>query len=303
MNPLITILGPTASGKTKLAVLLAQQLDAEIISADSRQVYKKLNIGTGKDLDEYGNIHYHLIDIIDPNHQYNVFQYRQDAEEVLRLLDNKGVQPILCGGTGFYIEAVLSGFNWVHVPPNEEIKRRYNSFTHEELFTKLNTLELPENYRVDKSSKKRLIRAIEIAHYLNNKPKAAVIESTQKKSSIIFGLKLDPENRRKRISDRLYDRLENGLWDEVKGLIESGISPEKLKWFGLEYKYLTMAVEAPNQKEYFIQKLETEIHRYAKRQMTFFRKLERDGYQIHWIDAGISPNKQLECVLERLKGY
>lgn len=283
---LITILGPTASGKTPLAAALADKLDAEIISADSRQVYRRMDLGTGKDLADYvvngAMIPYHLIDIVEPGTKYNVFEYQRDFLKAYGEVKAKGKLPILCGGTGMYLESVLKGYRLLPVPENPPLRASLDGKTLEELTAILATYKKLHN-STDVDTAKRAIRAIEIEEYYKQQP----VEHREfpMLKSLIIGVDIDRELRREKITRRLKQRLEEGMIDEVKKLLAEGIAPEDLIYYGLEYKYLTLhAVGELTYEEMFLQ-LETAIHQFAKRQMTWFRGMERRGFTIHWLDA------------------
>lgn len=283
---LITILGPTASGKTPLAAALADKLDAEIISADSRQVYRRMDLGTGKDLADYvvngATIPYHLIDIVEPGTKYNVFEYQRDFLKAYSEVKAKGKLPILCGGTGMYLESVLKGYRLLPVPENPPLRASLDGKTLEELTAILATYKKLHN-STDVDTAKRAIRAIEIEEYYKQQP----VEHREfpMLKSLIIGVDIDRELRREKITRRLKQRLEEGMIDEVKKLLAEGIAPEDLIYYGLEYKYLTLhAVGELTYEEMFLQ-LETAIHQFAKRQMTWFRGMERRGFTIHWLDA------------------
>lgn len=297
-KPLIVILGPTASGKTTLAIQLAQQINGAIISADSRQVYRGMDIGTGKDLEEYQDISHHLIDIVDPGQHYNVSAYAKEAERAEQLILAQNLQPILCGGTGMYIDSVLRGLPYSHVPKNMELRFELEQLETDELIKILTSLVLPENFKADQSTRKRIIRAIEIAKWHQYNPH--VVKNEHKsRHAIVFGLNPAVEERRKRITQRLNKRLESGLIDEVKGLLEKGISSEQLIFYGLEYKYVTLYLEGELNYETMVSRLNTEIHRFAKRQMTYFRKMEKDGLCIHWLNNTPDENS-LERVISTI---
>lgn len=295
----IVILGPTASGKTKLAVALAEQLHGGIISADSRQVYKRLDIGTGKDLDEYGAVPYRLIDVVEAGGKFDVAQYLKHTHEALTELKSKGLRPIICGGTGMYIQALIQGVDSTVVPENPSLREQLKEWTREELLEKLEESPKPENFRPDQSTQKRLIRALEIcewaARHPDYQPDPPLLPNAK-----VFGLNPDRGVRRQRISERLTQRLKAGLLDEVRGLLESGVTADQLIYYGLEYKYCTMYLTGELDRQTFETKLETEIHRFAKRQMTYFRKMEKDGIQIHWLTQQ-SIDMQLPAILEALK--
>lgn len=304
--PLIVILGPTASGKTRLATHLAYKLDGEIISVDSRQVYRGMNIGTGKDLQEYivnqKAIKYHLIDIVEAGEKYNVYQYQQDFKEVITAIYARQKQPILCGGTGLYIEAVLKNYHFTAIPIDENLRQTLSQLSTNELLAKFKALPSVYTSLADISTRKRLIRAIEIATFLtkNQADEWANRVSQDKYFSndyIIFGLTLPVELRRERITKRLHERLHNGMIEEVKQLLEKGILPEQLFYYGLEYKFITQFIVDQIDYDTMVAQLNVAIHQFAKRQMTFFRKMERDGLTIHWLDATL-PTTQLISTIE-----
>ena len=292
---MITILGPTASGKTPLAAALAEKVGGEIISADSRQVYRRMDIGTGKDLgdyilkikDEIVKIPYHLIDICEPGTKYNLFQYQQDFYDAYQDICRRGVVPILCGGTGLYIEAVLKGYKLSPVPQNPELRQRLESKSLEELTEML--VELKEkngsnmHNKTDVDSCQRAIRAIEIETYNLEHPMPR--RELPPVDSLIVGVHIDREQRREKISRRLKARLEEGMIDEVKALLAEGIPSEDLLYYGLEYKFVTEYIIGNTTYDEMFQHLEIAIHQFAKRQMTWFRGMERRGFKIHWIDA------------------
>ncbi len=294
---MITILGPTASGKTPLAAALAEKIGGEIISADSRQVYRRMDIGTGKDLADYvvgsqetgdsRKIPYHLIDIREPGTKYNLFQYQQDFYDAYQDICRRGVVPILCGGTGLYIEAVLKGYKLSPVPQNPELRQQLESKSLEELTQML--VELKEkngsnmHNRTDVDSCQRAIRAIEIETYNLEHPMPK--RELPPVDSLIIGVHIDREQRREKISRRLKARLEEGMIDEVKALLAEGIPSEDLIYYGLEYKFVTEYIIGKTTYDEMFQHLEIAIHQFAKRQMTWFRGMERRGFKIHWIDA------------------
>ena len=293
-NGLITILGPTACGKTAFAVELAARLNTEIISADSRQVYRRMDIGTGKDLSDYTvdgkQIPYHLIDICEPGTKYNVFQYQHDFFNVFNKLKDAGIVPILCGGTGMYIEAVLKGYKLLDVPPNPELRNSLKSKSLDELEGILATYKTLHN-KTDVDSAQRAIRAIEIEEYY----KKEVPEKSEfiPINSLIIGLEIDRELRREKISKRLHRRLEEGMIDEVRALLNSGIKPDDLIYYGLEYKYITEYIIGELNYEEMKKQLEIAIHQFSKRQMTWFRGMERRGFKIHWIDASVPMEEKM----------
>ena len=291
MQKMITILGPTASGKTSVAVRLAAEIGGEIISADSRQVYRGMTIGTGKDLADYvvdgRQVPYHLIDIREPGTKYNLFEYQQDFFDAYQDIVQRGVTPILCGGTGLYIEAVLKGYNLSTVPQNPELRERLEGKTLAELTVMLEELKRQTgshmHNKTDVDTAQRAIRAIEIETYnLEHPMPQRVLPPVD---SIIFGIGIDRESRREKITRRLKARLEEGMVDEVTGLLDRGIPAEDLIYYGLEYKFVTEYVTGKLSYDEMFRQLEIAIHQFAKRQMTWFRGMERRGFQIHWIDA------------------
>jgi len=294
--PLITLLGPTASGKTHLAVKLAAELDAEIISGDSRQVYRGMDIGTGKDLSEYTldgrQIPFHLIDIADAGYKYNVFEYQRDFLKVWSELKRPAV---LCGGTGLYIESVLKGYRLVPVPPNPLLREELERKSLEELTNLLATYKQLHN-STDVDTVKRAVRAIEIEEYYRTNP--SLDASFPKIDSIVFGLNLDREIRRERISQRLKSRLDEGLVAEVEALIQKGIPVEDLIYYGLEYKYLSLYIIGELTFDQMFSQLEIAIHQFSKRQMTWFRGMETRGIQIHWLDALAPTEENIEKMLK-----
>lgn len=285
---LITILGPTASGKTDLAAHLAERIgNAEIISADSRQVYRGMDLGTGKDLEDYRDVPYHLIDICDAGTKYNLFQYQQDFHNAYDDIQSRGVQPILCGGTGLYIESVLKGYHLSPVPQNPELRERLADKSLDELTTML--VELKQrtgsnmHNHTDVDTAQRAIRAIEIETYnLENPTPQRELPAID---SLIIGVDIDRDERRRKITRRLHQRLENGMVEEIQGLLASGIPAEDLIYYGLEYKFVTEYCIGHLTFDEMFRQLEIAIHQFAKRQMTWFRGMERRGFTIHWVDA------------------
>ncbi len=298
---LITILGPTASGKTSLATRLAFELNGEIISADSRQVYRSMDIGTGKDLSEYivdgVFIPYHLIDIVEPGYKYNLFEYQRDFLQAYNAIQQKGRQPILCGGTGLYIESILKGYKLVPVPENPSLRAELERYELPQLTEKLKTYKQLHN-TTDVDTKKRAIRAIEIEeYYLEHE---AEIPEFPKINSLVIGVDIERELRREKISKRLRSRLDEGMVDEVKNILASGVSPDDLIYYGLEYKYLTNYVIGKMTYDDMVSELEIAIHQFAKRQMTWFRGMERRGFTIHWIDATLPMETKIQKILSFL---
>lgn len=291
MQKMITILGPTASGKTSLAAALAARIDAEIISADSRQVYRGMTIGTGKDLDDYRQgdrlIPYHLIDICEPGTKYNLFQYQQDFHLIYNNIVARGVRPILCGGTGLYIESVLKGYALSPVPQNQALRDELADKSLAELTEMLEDLKHRNHSvmhnRTDVDTAQRAIRAIEIETYNLEHPTDN--RTLPPIDSIIIGVDINREERRRKITQRLKQRLEEGMVDEIRQLLDRGIAPENLIYYGLEYKFVTEYVIGKTSYEEMFRQLEIAIHQFAKRQMTWFRGMERRGFTIHWIDA------------------
>ena len=295
---LITILGPTASGKTPLAAALADRLSTEIISGDSRQVYRRMDLGTGKDLADYTvegrQVPYHLIDIVEPGYKYNVFEYQRDFLKAYEEIVSKGKLPILCGGTGMYIESVLKGYRLLPVPENPELRASLEGKSLEELTRILEGYKKLHN-STDVDTAKRAIRAIEIEEYYKQQPPE--YREFPSLKSLIIGVDIDRELRREKITRRLKQRLDEGMVDEVRGLLNEGIPAENLIYYGLEYKFLTQyAIGELTYEEMFLQ-LETAIHQFAKRQMTWFRGMERRGFTIHWLDATLSMEEKTEQII------
>ena len=300
---MITILGPTACGKTTLAAHLAARIGGEIISADSRQVYRRMDIGTGKDLDDYvvdgKQIPYHLIDIMEPGTKYNLFQYQQDFHDAYNDIRSRGAEPILCGGTGLYIEAALKGYALSPVPQNAELRASLEGKSLEELTSMLVLLKQKNGSTMhnttDVDTAQRAIRAIEIEAYNAEHP----TEERQLPGieSLVIGVNIDREARRERITQRLRQRLENGMVEEIRAIIDSGVAPEDLIYYGLEYKYVTEYVIGKTSYEEMFRALEIAIHQFAKRQMTWFRGMERRGTVIHWIDASLPMEEKIDGIL------
>lgn len=299
---LIAILGPTASGKTPFAAALAAELHTEIISADSRQIYRGMDIGTGKDLADYTvngqQIPYHLIDIAEPGYKYNVFEYQRDFLDAYETIKQKGCPPVVCGGTGMYLESVLKGYKLLPVPENTELRARLADKSLEELTEVLSTYKNLHN-TTDVDSAKRAIRAIEIEEYYAHTPVEE--RAFPKLNSLIIGVDIDRELRREKITRRLHQRLEEGMADEVRRLIEQGIHPDDLIYYGLEYKYLTLYVIGQLTYDEMFHELEIAIHQFAKRQMTWFRGMERRGFTIHWMDARWPMLEKIDFVKSKFK--
>lgn len=283
---LLVVLGPTASGKTALAAPLADKIKGEIISADSRQIYRHMNLGTGKDYADYTvgdhKIPYHLIDIADPGYKYNVYEYQRDFFKAFEDINARGKFPIMCGGTGMYIEAVLSGFKMIQVPSNPPLREELEHKSLEELAAMLASMKTLHN-KTEVDTKKRAIRAIEIETYYQDNPEIEI--ELPELNPLIIGVDIDRDLRREKITARLKTRLEEGMVDEVKGIIDSGVKPEDLIYYGLEYKFLTQYVIGEISYDEMFQQLNIAIHQFAKRQMTWFRKMERSGFDIHWVNA------------------
>ncbi len=295
---LITIIGPTASGKTAFAAALAARLDTEIISGDSRQVYRSMDIGTGKDLADYmvdgKQIPYHLIDICNPGDKYNVFEYQHDFHKAFEEIRKKGKLPILCGGTGMYIESVLRGFKLLDVPQNPALRESLKGKSLAELEQILASYKVLHN-KTDVDSAQRAIRAIEIEEFY--KTEAPDKREYAPINSLIIGVDIDRELRREKISRRLRARLDEGMVDEVRAILATGVKPEDLIYYGLEYKFLTLYIIGQLTYDEMISQLEIAIHQFAKRQMTWFRGMERRGLHIHWLDATLSTDEKINNVL------
>ncbi|MBQ8702580.1 MAG: tRNA (adenosine(37)-N6)-dimethylallyltransferase MiaA [Prevotella sp.] len=308
---MITILGPTASGKTTLAAHLAARVGGEIISADSRQVYRRMDIGTGKDLGDYQlavdgspvNIPFHLIDICEPGTKYNLFQYQQDFYDAYTDIVSRGKLPILCGGTGLYIEAVLKGYHLSPVPQNPGLRAELEGKSLEELTEILGELKRRNgsvmHNTTDVDTAQRAIRAIEIETYNLEHP--TPLREIPPIPSVIFGINIEREARREKITHRLKARLEEGMIDEVKALLNEGIPAEDLIYYGLEYKYVTEYVVGKTTYDEMFRQLEIAIHQFAKRQMTWFRGMERRGFNINWIDAALPTEKKVELILKQIE--
>ena len=302
MFNLISVVGPTASGKTALAVRLAAELGGEVISADSRQIYRGMDIGTGKDLGEYSwkgrKVPCHLIDIVEAGAKYNVFEYQNDFLKVWEDCRQRGVFPVLCGGSGLYVEAVLKGYKLLAVPVDEELRVSLAGLALPELAQRLAGYKKLHN-TTDVDTVKRAIRAIEIEEYYLTHPYEE--KDFPELRPLIVGVDVSREVRRERITARLHARLQEGMVEEVKRLLDSGIKPEDLIYYGLEYKYLTLYLTGELGYEEMVEKLNVAIHQFAKRQMTWFRKMERDGFDIHWLDASLDLDEKVAKVKEWMK--
>lgn len=299
MYNLLVILGPTATGKTHFAALMADRLGGEVISADSRQVYRGMDIGTGKDYNEYiirgMQIPVHLIDIADPEEEYNVFRFQKDFFRVFNEIQERGKLPVLCGGSGLYVESVLKSYRLTGVPVNEDLRKSLETLDDKILIERLKRYRTVHN-TTDILIRKRLIRAIEIEEYLLIHPDLRTDYPGLK--PLIIGLDINRDLRREKITRRLEQRLSSGMVEETKKLLESGITPEKLEFFGLEYKYLNRFVLGKMSYNEMFQSLNTAIHQFAKRQMTWFRKMEKEGFFIHWIPAEMDDEEKVGKVLE-----
>ena len=299
---LITILGPTACGKTKLAVALADRIGGEILSADSRQVYRGMDIGTGKDLADYEinghHIPYHLIDIAEPGSKYNVYEFQGDFLKAYKDVVERGVQPIMCGGTGLYLESVLRGYRLIPVPENPELRKSLEGKSLAELTEILKGYKTLHN-TTDVDTCKRAIRAIEIEECYRNTPVEVGAFPTLR--SLNIGVDISRDMRRELISSRLEKRLQEGMIDEIKGLLERGIPADDLIYYGLEYKYVTLYVTGQLEYKYLLQELEVAIHQFAKRQMTWFRGMERRGIHIEWIPFEWSTDDKVNRIVELMQ--
>ena len=301
MGKLLVIVGPTASGKTNRAVSVAKRFGGEIISADSRQIYRGMDLGTGKDLEEYDGVPYHLIDIRPAGDKYNLFEYLRDASAVRRDIEGRDRLAVVCGGTGMYVEALLNGLALPEVPVNEGLRKELEGQTLEELTRRLERMKTLHNV-TDVDTCKRAIRAIEIQTYYLEHPELAVATRPEPvKDAVIIGIDIDRDTRRRRITERLHSRLELGMVDEVRHLIDSGVAPEDLIYYGLEYKFLTLYVTGQMTYDDMVKGLETAIHQFAKRQMTWFRGMERRGFTIDWMAWDMPEDEFLSHIAERLK--
>ncbi len=297
----IVVLGPTASGKTRLACSLAHALNGEIISADSRQVYSHLNIGTGKDLEEYivkgVKINYHIIDICDVHEQFYLHQFIQASENAFGLICAKKKLPIICGGTGLYLDSLRKDFSYTQIKEDAELRKELETLSKEELILRLKKFPSKLTAHVDNDSKKRIVRAIEVAEFLNQNPDKIVTEKEKIFRPYYIGINVNVEERKKAISERLTARINNGLIEEVKVLLDKGISHERLVFLGLEYKFVSFFLQNRISKLELYQQLETAIFQFSKRQMTWFRKMEKEGVKIHWIKKE-EMEKESEAILK-----
>lgn len=299
---MLTILGATAGGKTSVAARMAYILNGEIISADSRQVYKGMDLGTGKDLEDYivedKPIPYHLIDMVEAGYKYNVHEYQKDFLNAYSNIQSKKKFPVFCGGSGMYLEAVLKGYKLIPVPANLELRKELEEKETEELIQILKSFKKLHN-TTDIDSRKRVIRAIEIETYYDKSKD--IDDYFPDINSLIVGIKFDRNSRRRRITERLRQRLKEGMIEEVKRILDQGVTPEDLIYYGLEYKYLTHYVIGEISYDEMFKRLETAIHKFAKRQMTWFRGMERKGFKIHWIDGYASMKEKTDRILGLLK--
>lgn len=296
---LIVITGPTATGKTLAAARLAKAIDGEVISADSRQVYRGMDMGSGKDLDDFivdgYLVPYHLVDIVDPGYEYNVFEFLQDFSNSFLHIRKRQKQPILCGGTGMYIEAALKGYKMQKVGVNEGLRKQLSTMTMQELTEMLSSL-VPLHNKTDVGNRDRLLRAIEIGIHQSTNP--APPEPLPPFRHIIFGIHYDRQTIRRRISERLESRLREGMIDEIHRLLKTGIKPEQLTFYGPEYRYLTQYVTGEISYLDMVNKLNTAIHQFSKRQMTWFRRMERNGFKINWIDGELEMEEKINQMLQ-----
>ena len=301
MHDILVITGPTATGKTRLAALVADRLGGEVISADSRQVYRGMDIGTGKDLSDYTvdgrRVPVHMVDIADAGYRYNVYEYQRDFLKVFEDMTMRGVYPVVCGGSGMYVDSIVSGYRLVQVPVNDQLRSLLDGRSLEELTEILSQYKSLHN-KTDVDTVKRAVRAIEIADWYAHHP----VEETPfpVRNPLVTAVFVDRETRRQRISDRLRVRLEEGMIEEVQRLLAGGIHPDDLIYYGLEYKYITLFLMNRLSREEMIQKLEVEIHRFAKRQMTWFRGMERRGIAINWIDGSLSDEEKTACLISKI---
>jgi len=302
MIDLVTVLGHTAAGKTAFAAHLADRLGGEIISADSRQVYRGMDIGSGKDYKDYlvmdHQVPFHLIDILDAGYEYNVYLFKRDFLRVYTDISERGKLPVLCGGSGLYIESVLRNYHLLNVPLNPGLRQELDKLSYEELVEILK-LHGPLHNISDTSNRKRMIRAIEIARYQSGQLQD--LEDERELNPLVLGIRFDRDVRRERITLRLRERMEEGMVEEVEGLLRSGVLAEKLDYYGLEYRYVCKYIQEELSYEEMFKRLNTAIHQFAKRQMTYFRGMERKGIAIHWLDGGLSMEDKIELALELFK--
>ena len=301
---LIVITGPTATGKTRVGAMLAHRIGGEVISGDSRQVYRGMDIGTGKDLQDFivegKQVPCHLIDIREPGYKYNVFEFQQDFVKAFEDIHRRNKMPVLVGGTGLYIEAVLRGYRLIRVPADMEYRTSLKDKSMEELAGMLASYKKLHNI-TDLDTRKRVIRALEIEHYYAAHPD--VDTGFPEINPLVFGISVDRETRRANISHRLHQRLKDGMIEEVENLVNKGISYDTLMYYGLEYKYIALYLKGELTRDEMVKKLETAIHQFAKRQMTWFRGMERRGTKIYWIDGNLDMKKKLQLIMEKITGH
>ncbi len=297
---LITILGPTASGKTSVAANVALVLDGEVISADSRQVYRGMDLGTGKDYADYiidgKPIPYHLIDIVDAGYEYNVFEYQKDFLKVFEEVINRGKLSVMCGGSGLYLEAVLKNYKLIQVPINDELRQKLEGKSLDELTEILKNYKSELHNQTDIENEKRAIRAIEIEEYYLTHPE--INTGMPDIRSLVVGVQFDRQTRRKRITSRLRQRLREGMLDEVQRLLDSGLTPEQLTYYGLEYKFMTQYLTGELTYQEMFDGLNVAIHQFAKRQMTWFRRMEKQGIEIRWLDGFMPLEEKVAKIVE-----
>jgi tRNA dimethylallyltransferase len=292
---LLVILGPTASGKTQVGVQIARALNGEIISADSRQVYRGMDLGTGKDLKEYGEVPYHLIDIVDPGYEFSVFEFQRRFVRAFLGIQDRGKLPILVGGTGLYLEAVLKGFRLAEVPPNPKLRAEFEPLSLEDLADHLKAINPSLHNTTDLRLRERVIRAIEIARFQGDPSSQPSLPDL---SPIVFAIRWPKDMLHQRISRRLRERINQGMMEEIKRLHKAGVSFETLDFYGLEYRYGAMYLRGLLTKNDLFQKLNAAIHQFAKRQETWFRRMERQGTRIHWLSGDVNPAGKILEMLE-----
>ena len=297
---LITILGPTASGKTSIAAKVAHVLNGEVISADSRQVYRGMDLGTGKDYADYlvdgEQIPYHLIDIVDAGYEYNVFEYQKDFLKVFEDISSRGKLPVMCGGSGLYLEAVLKNYKLIQVPINEELRKKLEGKSLDELTEILKEYKSELHNITDVENEKRAVRAIEIEEYYLSHPE--INTGMPEIKSLVIGVEFDRQTRRKRITTRLRQRLREGMLDEVQQLLDSGLTPEQLTYYGLEYKFMTQHLTGELSWQEMFDGLNVAIHQFAKRQMTWFRRMEKQGIEIRWLDGFMPLDEKVAKIVD-----
>ncbi len=296
---MITVLGPTATGKTAFAAQLAHRIGGEVISADSRQVYRGMDIGTGKDYEDYlvngKKVPYHLVDIVEPGYEYNVYEFQHDFLKAYEDIVSRNKTPVMCGGTGMYLEAVLNGYKLLKVPDNEDLRILLEPKSMEELAELFKTFKSPHNL-TDLSDRKRLVRAIEIAEYYKEHEES--VQGFPKIENITFGIRFERRIIRERITARLEKRMGEGMTSEIKTLLQKGVTPDQLKFYGLEYKFLTQYELGEISKDEMFRLLNTAIHQFAKRQMTWFRRMKKRGHRIHWINGNLSTEEKVSLAMK-----